>query len=60
MLNLQQICLFGQIQTSETGGRLYSDTIPYGVCSLVILSFNFFMASTHNQYYLQNLLAWQA
>ena len=57
MLNLQQICLFGQIQTSETGGRLYSDNIPYGVCSLVILSFNFFMASTHNQYYLQNLLA---
>ena len=28
MLNQQQIYLFGQIQTSQTGGPLYSDTSP--------------------------------
>ena len=31
MLNLKQIYLFGQIQTSQTGGPLYSDTAPYQV-----------------------------
>ena len=35
MLNEQQIYLFGQIQTSQTGYQLYSDTSPYGECSLV-------------------------
>ena len=28
MLNEQQFYLFGIIQTSETGGQLYSDTPP--------------------------------
>ena len=31
MLNKQQIYLFGQIQTSQTGGQLYSDDSPYKV-----------------------------
>ena len=33
----QQIYFFGQIQTSQTGGHLYSDTTPFEVseCSLV-------------------------
>ena len=37
MFNQQQIYLFGQIQTSQTGGQLHSDTSPYKVseCSLV-------------------------
>ena len=34
MLNEQQFYLFGQIQTSQTGGQPYSDTFPYGECSL--------------------------
>ena len=33
MLNEQQFFLFGQIQTSPTGGQSYSDTSPYGECS---------------------------
>ena len=28
MFNKQQIYLFAQIQTSQTGGQLYSDTSP--------------------------------
>ena len=28
------VYLFGQIQTSQTGGQLYIDTYPYGGCSL--------------------------
>ena len=37
MFNQQQIYLFSQIQTSLTGGQLYSDTSPYKVseCSLL-------------------------
>ena len=35
MLNEQQFHLFGQIQTSQKGGQLYSDTSPYGEWSLV-------------------------
>ena len=35
MLNEQQFYLFGQIQTSQTGCQLYSDTSPFGECSLV-------------------------
>ena len=31
MLNEQQIWLFGQIQTSQTGGQLYSDSFPHEV-----------------------------
>ena len=36
MFNLQQMYSFGQIQTSQTGGQLSSDTSPYKVseCSL--------------------------
>ena len=34
MLNEQQFYLFVQIQTSQTGGQLYSDTSPNGECSL--------------------------
>ena len=36
MINQQQIYLFGQIQTSQTGGQPYSDSSPYKVseCSL--------------------------
>ena len=36
MLNEQQFHLFGQIQTSQTGGHLYKDTSPYGECSLFL------------------------
>ena len=35
MLDEQQFYLFGQIQTSQTGGQLYSDPSAYGACSLV-------------------------
>ena len=35
MLNVQQFDLFGQIQTSQTGGRPFSDTPPPMVCSLI-------------------------
>ena len=35
VLNEQLFFLFGQIQTSQTGGHPYSDTSPYGECSLV-------------------------
>ena len=35
MLNEQQLNLFGQIQTSKTGGQQYIDTTPYGECSLI-------------------------
>ena len=34
MLNKQQYYLFGQIQTSQTGGQPYSDTSPYGESSV--------------------------
>ena len=27
--------MFGQILTSQTGGHPYSDTFPYGECSLL-------------------------
>ena len=38
MLNEQQFYLFGQIQTSQAGGQpRYSDTSPYGECSLVVV-----------------------
>ena len=36
-LNQYQLCLFGQIQTGQTGGQLYCDTPPYGECSLSYL-----------------------
>ena len=36
ILNEDQLYLYGQIQTSHTGGQLCSDTSPYGACSLVI------------------------
>ena len=35
MLNYKQFYLFGQIQNSQTEGKLYSDTFPLGECSLV-------------------------
>ena len=37
MFNSQHIYSFGQIQTSQTGGQLYSDTSHYEVseCSMV-------------------------
>ena len=37
MFNQQQIYLFSQIQTSQTGGQPYNDTSPYKVseCSLM-------------------------
>ena len=31
--------MFGQIQTSQTGGQLYSDYSPYGECCLDKISF---------------------
>ena len=31
MLNLQQKCVFGGIQTSQTGGQPHSNTFPYEV-----------------------------
>ena len=34
MLTEQQIYLFGQIQTSTTWGKPYSDSTPYNECSL--------------------------
>ena len=39
MFNQQQIFLFGQIQTSQTGGQLYSDTVIDSECSLFHYSF---------------------
>ena len=38
MFNSQHIYSFGKIQTSQTGGQLYSDTSPYEVseCSLAL------------------------
>ena len=35
MLNESQFYLFGQIQTSQTGGQLHSEFFPYGECSLI-------------------------
>ena len=35
MLNEQQLYLFGQLQTSQTGGQLYSYTSPFSECSLL-------------------------
>ena len=35
VLNEQQFYLYGQIQTSQTGGQPYSDTSSYGQCSLL-------------------------
>ena len=34
-MNEQQLYLYGQIQTSQTGGQLYSVSPPYGECSQV-------------------------
>ena len=34
MLNEQHFYLLGQIQNSQTGGRPYNDTSPYGEYSL--------------------------
>ena len=31
--------MFAQVQTSQTGGQLYSDTSPYGEYSLTKASF---------------------
>ena len=41
MLNEQQFYLFGQIQTSQTGGQPYSDTFHNGEGSLVVSNANF-------------------
>ena len=38
MLNEQQLYFYGQIQTSQTGVQLYTDTSPYGQCSLTQLA----------------------
>ena len=38
MLIEQQFHLFGQIKNSQTRGQLYSDTSPYGECSLTQVS----------------------
>ena len=38
MWNMKQIYLFGQIQTSKTGGHWYSDTSPSVGCYLVQLT----------------------
>ena len=35
MLNKQEFYLLGQIQTSQKGVQPYSDSSPYGECSLV-------------------------
>ena len=37
MFNYQKLYLFGRIQTSQTGGQMYSDTSAYNVseCSLL-------------------------
>ena len=35
MLNEQQVYLFDQIQSSQTGGQPYSDTPPMVECSMV-------------------------
>ena len=38
MVNEQEFYLFGQIQTSQTGGQPYSDTFPLRVLSPTIVS----------------------
>ena len=46
MINELQIYLFGQIQTSQTGGQLYSYTLPYGEWSLVkVINFHLCVAA---------------
>ena len=37
LLNYQQFYLFGRIQISQTGGKLYIDTSPNGECTLPML-----------------------
>ena len=39
MLNEQQFYLLGEIQTSQTGDQLHSDTSPYGECAVPNLGF---------------------
>ena len=41
MFNQPQIYLFGQIQTSQTGGQRYSDTSPYKVSERSLDCFTF-------------------
>ena len=36
-LNERQFYLFGKIQTSQTGGQLYSDTSPHGERSTIFI-----------------------
>ena len=49
MLNEQQFYLCVQIQTSQTGGPPYSDSSPYGECSLLQVSI-FFLLSLYFRY----------
>ena len=50
MLNEQQIYLFGQIQTSQTGVELYRETSFYGECSF--LDDYKILAATHSEQFL--------
>ena len=46
MLTEEQLYLFAQIQTSQTGGQLYSETTSYGDCSLP-LPYQFLVKRQH-------------
>ena len=40
VLNYQQSYWFGQTQTSQTGGQLYSDTSPYKAIKFSLLNYS--------------------
>ena len=47
MLNEQRFFLFGQIQTSQTGGQLYSVTLPYVNFCITQYSFRSINVNSH-------------
>ena len=46
---LKHFYLFGQIQTSKTGGQLYSDISPYGECAQQQLCHNHKLMCTNGK-----------
>ena len=58
MFNQQQIYLFGQIQTRQTGCRPYSDTYPYEVMTLTSPLWEVLISNTTFQFRLLFMLSW--
>ena len=44
LLMLNQFYLLGQTQISQTGGQSFSDTSPYGECSLANVYFSILLS----------------